>query len=58
MANHSPLKCKICGEYHCLAGCVPIQECKDRADGKAYDKLAKQWGNIYKLPANTIGKAG
>jgi len=28
--NHSPNQCKICGEYHCLAGCVPIEECKQR----------------------------
>ena len=25
--NHSPAKCQICGEYHCLVGCVPIQDC-------------------------------
>jgi len=26
--THSPQKCKICGEYHCLAGCVPIKICQ------------------------------
>ena len=25
--NHSPEECKICGKYHCLAGCVPVEEC-------------------------------
>lgn len=25
--NHSPNKCAICGEYHCLAGCVPVETC-------------------------------
>ena len=28
--NHSPSKCKICGDYHCLAGCVPVEECKKK----------------------------
>lgn len=26
--NHSPRKCAICGKYHCLAGCVPVEQCK------------------------------
>ena len=27
MVVHSPEKCFVCGKYHCLAGCVPVQEC-------------------------------
>ena len=26
--THLPQKCKICGEYHCLAGCVPVEACR------------------------------
>lgn len=26
--NHSPRKCQICGKYHCLAGCVSVEECQ------------------------------
>ena len=25
--THSPQKCKVCGKYHCLAGCVPLTVC-------------------------------
>ena len=42
--NHSPQKCAICGEYHCLAGCVPIEECKRKA------LLKKGEGNDQKGP--------
>ena len=31
--QHSPSKCKICGEYHCLAGCVPIEQCYSKKKG-------------------------
>ena len=30
MTNHNPGKCKICGTYHCLAGCVPVEVCQNR----------------------------
>ena len=25
--DHSPRECQICGESHCLAGCVPVWDC-------------------------------
>ena len=33
--NHSPGKCKVCGKYHCLAGCVPIEQCRKDAQKTA-----------------------
>lgn len=31
--NHTPGKCLICGEVHCLAGCVPMQVCEAKRRG-------------------------
>lgn len=30
MSSHSPRKCLICGGWHCLAGCVPVEQCRER----------------------------
>ena len=28
MVDHSPRQCAVCGDFHCLAGCVPLSQCK------------------------------
>ena len=34
MTSHTPAKCHICEEYHCLAGCVPVEECYKKIGSK------------------------
>ncbi len=37
--NHSPEKCHVCGEYHCLAGCVPLEQCLVKSGDKLIARL-------------------
>lgn len=40
--SHVPEKCEICGEFHCLAGCVPVENCYSARDAK----LARQYPGL------------
>ncbi len=41
MTDHSPRQCHICGEYHCVAGCVPIDLCYTRVSEQCAQNLVE-----------------
>lgn len=54
MTDHTPRECKVCGQYHCLAGCV---ECEPPPIEPELAELTPHTWTIYDIITNSDGSA-